>query len=149
MKPLDRQSGISMLEALIAMAIFTIAILGLLALQVNLLQASTQSQYRIEASLLGASMAGLINSDTSNVGCYAVNSASAIPCTSAGSAAAAERWRQDVVTRLPNTQALPGAFLPNPTVSIAADGTAVVILKWQPPRDTAVRNFVVTAQALQ
>jgi Tfp pilus assembly protein PilV len=149
MKSLKRQAGVSLLEGLIAMAIFAVAVLGLLALQTNLLRESAQSQYRVEASLLGSSMAGLIGTDTGNTGCYAVNTTSAMGCASADSTAAAERWRQEVVVRLPNTQALPVASMPNPTVAIAADGTATVTVKWQPPKDTAVRNFITIAQPLQ
>jgi len=148
-KPLNCQRGTSMLEGLIAMAIFAIAVLGLLALQTKLLRASTQSAYRVEAGLLGESMAGMVGTDSSNVGCYAVNSTSALACGSPDSAAAAESWRQAVLARLPNTQALPAADLPNPTVVIDATGTATVTMKWEPPNDTSVRNFIIVAQPLQ
>lgn len=141
--PVNNQRGSSLLEALIALLILSFAILGLIALQSNLLRIASQAQYRLQASLLAQNVAGMISVDPANVGCYALVAGSAMPCPagSAQSAVQVEAWREEVLATLPNAT--------EPSIAVAADRTATVMLSWKSPKDLATRNLVVVVQPIQ
>lgn len=139
----NRQRGSSLIEALIALLILSVAILGLIGLQANLLRIASQAQYRLEASLLAQNIAGMISVDAANAGCYALVAASALPCPvgSSQGAAQAEAWREEVLAALPNAT--------EPSIAVAADRTATVTLAWKSPKDPAFRNLVLVVQPIQ
>ena len=134
----SRQHGASLTEALTGLAIMLFAILGSIGLQANLLRIGNQSQYRMQAGMLGQSISGLIAVDAGNVGCYALVSASALGCTSSAAQTQAQTWRSDVLATLPNAS--------EPDINVAADGSATITLKWQDPKDPATRNYVLVLQ---
>lgn len=133
-----KQQGSSLVEALIALLILSVAVLGLVALQANLLRIGSQSRYRLEASLLGRNIAGIIAVDAANVGCYALVNSSAIACSSDDAKAQAAAWRKEVMAVLPNAQ--------EPTIAVTADRIATVTIAWKPPKDPAARNLVIIVQ---
>lgn len=135
---MKQQRGSSILEALIALLILSVSVLGLIALQANLLRIGSQSRYRLEASLLGRNIAGMIAVDAANVGCYALVSTSAIPCNSTTATAQATAWRKDVMALLPGAG--------EPTIAVTADRIATVTISWKPPKDPATRNLVIIVQ---
>jgi Tfp pilus assembly protein PilV len=135
-----RQHGNSLIEALTGLAIMLFAILGSIGLQANLLRIGNESQFRMQAGILGQNIAGLIAVDAANVGCYALVSASAIGCTSNAAQTQAQTWRSDVLATLPNAS--------EPEVRIGADGSATVTLRWQDPKAPARRNYVLVLQPL-
>jgi type IV pilus assembly protein PilV len=140
---MNKQRGSSLIEALIAMLILSVAILGLIGLQGNLLRIATQAQYRLQASLLAQNIAGMMAVDAANVGCYALVATSATPCP-AGAVQGAEQaaaWREEVLATLPNAA--------EPSIAVAADRTATVTLSWKPPKDPASRNLVLVVQPIQ
>lgn len=61
------QQGIVLLEALIAILIFSIGILGLVGLQAVMIKNSTDARFRSDASVIAQQRVGLIWSDPSNV----------------------------------------------------------------------------------
>ena len=134
------QRGSSLIEALTGLAIMLFAILGSIGLQANLLRIGNQSQYRMQAGMLGQSIAGLIAVDAGNIGCYALVSASAIGCNSGTAQTQAQTWRSDVLAALPNAR--------EPDIRVAADGSATITLTWQDPKDPATRNYVLVLQPL-
>jgi type IV pilus assembly protein PilV len=56
--PMRSQSGVMLIEALLAILIFSIGVLGLVSLQAAANKASTQAKYRTEASLLANDLIG-------------------------------------------------------------------------------------------
>lgn len=46
----SRQSGIAMIEALVAIAVFAFGVLGVIAMQAAMIQATTEADYRVEAA---------------------------------------------------------------------------------------------------
>lgn len=60
------QQGIVLLEALIAILIFSIGILGLVGLQAVMIKNSTDARFRSDASVIAQQRIGLIWSDPSN-----------------------------------------------------------------------------------
>lgn len=134
------QRGSSLIEALTGLAIMLFAILGSIGLQANLLRIGNQSQYRLQAGILGQSIAGLITVDAGNIGCYALVSASTVGCSSSTAQTQAQTWRSDVLATLPNAS--------EPDVRIGANGSATITLTWQDPKDPATRNYVLVLQPL-
>jgi hypothetical protein len=100
----------------------------------------SQSQNRMQASLLGQNIAGMISVDASNVGCYALVSASALGCGSPAATALASGWRTEVLNTLPNAV--------EPDIAVAADKTVTIKLAWKSPKDPATRNYVMVVQPL-
>lgn len=136
----QRQRGSGLIEALAGLAILLFAILGAIGLQANLLRIGNQAQYRLQAGLLGQSIAGMIAVDADNIGCYALVSASAIACNSAAAQTQAQAWRSDVLATLPSAS--------EPQILIALDGSATVTLQWKSSKDPALRNHVLVLQPL-
>jgi len=59
----NKQGGVALLEALIAILIFSIGILGVIGLQANLIQATGEAKYRAEASYIAQQRVGRIWAD--------------------------------------------------------------------------------------
>lgn len=57
------QQGVAIIEALIAILIFSIGVLGIVGMQANMLKNTTDSQYRAEASYIAEQMIGTMWSD--------------------------------------------------------------------------------------
>lgn len=64
------QKGVVLIEGLIAILIFSIAILGLVGLQVSMGRAASSAKYRIDASNLAADLVGTIWGDLTKRGQY-------------------------------------------------------------------------------
>jgi type IV pilus assembly protein PilV len=141
--PVNNQRGSSLIEALIALLILSIAILGIIGLQANLLRIGSQAQYRMQASLLAQNIAGMISVDGPNVGCYALVARSDFPCPASSTQGAeqAQAWREEVLATLPNAS--------EPSIAVAANRIATVTLSWKAPNDPATRNLVLVVQPIQ
>ena len=63
----NSQEGIVLLEALIAILIFSIGILGLVGLQAVMIKNSADARFRSDASVIAQQRVGLIWSDPSNL----------------------------------------------------------------------------------
>lgn len=140
---LKNQRGSSLIEALIALLILSIAILGIIGLQANLLRIASQAQYRLQASLLAQNIAGMISVDGANVGCYALEAKSDIACPAGATQGTemAEAWRDEVMKTLPNAS--------EPSIAVSSNRTATVTLSWKSPKDPATRNLVLVVQPIQ
>lgn len=60
----QQQRGVVLIEGLIAILIFSIAVLGLVGLQVSMSRAQSSAKYRIDASNLAADLVGTIWADS-------------------------------------------------------------------------------------
>jgi Tfp pilus assembly protein PilV len=135
-----QQHGSGLVESLAGLTILLFAILGAIGLQANLVRIGNQAQYRLQAGLLGQSIAGMIAVDAGNIGCYALVSASAIGCDSSVAQAQAQAWRSDVLATLPSAS--------EPQILVALDRSVTITLQWKALKDPTLRNHVLVLQPL-
>ncbi|MHA7679579.1 type IV pilus modification protein PilV [Cupriavidus sp. PET2-C1] len=69
--PEDRQSGFSLIEALVTLIILLVGLLGLVGLMLTSQRAEAESYQRTQALILLQDMIGRINANRSVAGCYA------------------------------------------------------------------------------
>ncbi len=133
--PLNRQRGATLLEGLIAIVIFSFAVLGVIALQANTMRHNHNAQVRAQASFYAEQLLGLATADPSNAVCYAVNNSTG--CASAIAQAMVDDWQAMVL------RDLPGAAVKQPAaVYTAATRRFRLVLQWQREHETTVNNMV-------
>lgn len=133
LKPTGRRSrrlsrGIALIEALVAILILTIGILGLVGLQASMTRAQSAAKYRGDAAYRSSELIGTMWADKPNLASYA---------TSAGAACTYQRcvdWVRKLKTDLPNggaqvsVTASTGAVGLTVTWSVANEGTRSYVL---------------------
>lgn len=118
------QKGVMLLEALVAILIFTLGIIALMGLQAASIQQVSQNKYRTDASYLANQIVGKMWVDQGNLPSY----------TSAGYVGRA------------NWDAAVAASLPSGTGTIAVAGTVVTVtIQWRHPEDVVTRRYVSVA----
>lgn len=132
-----QQAGSVILEALIAILIFSIGILALVGMQATAISNVADAKYRSTAGFLAnqivgtvwATRVGAINANASNVMVASPDPTFACnPCGFANGNAYTQAWASSVAAALPNAV---GANAP----SIAVSGAQVTVtISWQPPR---------------
>lgn len=126
------EKGVMLIEALVALLIFSFGILAIVGLQTAAVRNTSDSQYRVEASLLAQSLIGLMRAaDQTSV---------ATDYATSGTAYNAWKSRvQDAAT------GLPGASANAPTVVFNGRQVTVSVF-WRAPTDTATRQYVTSTQ---
>lgn len=133
------QKGIVLLEALVAILIFSLGILGLIGLQAVSIQNTSESQFRVEAANLANTVLAQIRTadPLTRVNLFQTNGGSVTVGYTA--------WYNRVAD--PST-GLPGAAVAanRPTVvfSGAGNDTVTVTMIWQAKTDSGTRQHVVT-----
>ena len=123
-KSLKSQAGVMLLEALVAILIFSLGIIALMGLQAASIAQVSQAKYRTDASYLANQIMGKIWTDQANIANYA-----------AGGYAGRASW-----------DALVARALPNGLGTIAVAGRQVTVtITWKQPDDIVVRRFVSVA----
>jgi type IV pilus assembly protein PilV len=113
---INSQSGMVLIEAMIAVLIFSIGILGIVALQAAMIKSTAQSQYRSTAQYIAQQMLGQMWADPLNIANY----------------------YNYVCTELPN-----GNCSAAP-VAGGIPGEVTITITWQPPGDVQ-HNYVMSA----
>jgi type IV pilus assembly protein PilV len=121
------QRGVMLLEALIAILIFSIGILGLVGMQAFSIGAISDAKYRSDASFLANEIAAQIWVDRANMANYV---------SPGGAAPALAIWIAKVNNELPQSAANPPVITVN-----AGTGVVDVTIRWQQPNSTVVRNY--------
>lgn len=135
------QSGIALLEALVAILIFSIGILALVGLQATAIKQSTDARYRAEAAALANELIGQM---------WLVNRTDASQTTAnlknnfATDGPEYDKWAARVLATLPGN-------IP-PTVSVDESGTALpgrvfITIQWKAPSEQAdapAHTYLVT-----
>jgi type IV pilus assembly protein PilV len=117
------QGGVMILEALVAILIFSLGIIALMGLQANSIAQVSQAKYRTDASYLANQVLGRMWLEP------VANPLSNYQSAGYGGRAG---WDALVASSLPNGQA-----------NIAVNGNvATVTITWRQPEDTNVRRFV-------
>jgi type IV pilus assembly protein PilV len=145
--PLRRgQRGVMLLEALIAILIFSVGILGLVGLQASVVKQSTEARMRSDASQLAEQLIGQMWSDNRSV---ANLKAKYNTCTD-GSCTGYTDW----ATTVSNT--LPGATITSatmrPSVAVDDQGIVTISILWNAVSDdpaAAPHRYNVQAQIVQ
>jgi type IV pilus assembly protein PilV len=118
------QQGVMLLEALVAILIFSIGILAVMGMQAASISQVTQSKFRTDASYLANQIIGRMWVDQANLAAYG----------SVGSGPRAA-WDDTVA-----------ATLPGGVGDIDVNGTEVTVtINWQMPDDIVVRRYVAVA----
>lgn len=125
--------GATLIESLVAILIFSIGILAVVALQAAAIKNATTAKYRTEASLLADQIVGQMWGDDKTNAALQAN-------YSSPDGAKFLAWKADVEATLPGAAANP------PTVTIDANNLVTVTVRWQIPGDPAPHNYVLVAQ---
>ena len=107
-----------LIEALVALLIFSFGVLGIVGLQASMTKAQTQSKFRADAALLSQQLIGAMWSDTSNLASYATASCAGY--------ARCDQWKTRVAAALPNGV---------PTVAFPTAQEVVINITWTPPNE--------------
>lgn len=130
-----RQGGFSLIEAMVAIFIFSIGVLALIALQVTSVRQSTNARYRSEAALLANRLIGEM---------WVTDRVTTTLQTNYNTGGASyNTWNAAVQATLPAS----GASAPQ--VSVSASGVVQVQIFWKAPNEQAsdpTHQYTTTAQ---
>ncbi len=133
--PINRQGGTSLLEALIALVIFSFAALGIVGLQASMMRYNHNAQVRTQASFYAEQLLGLAIADPAHASCYAVGNQSG--CSPVASRMVSS-WRDQVV------RDLPGADTHAPAATFdSGTGRFQLVLQWKREQEPTMNNLVV------
>ncbi|MEO8132864.1 MAG: type IV pilus modification protein PilV [Betaproteobacteria bacterium] len=148
------QSGAMLLEALIAILIFSLGILAIIGLQAQSIRNSSEAKYRSDASYLANQLIGRMWADRANLATYAHRPGGTTVCsptgTSAGTTTNVGRWMTSFTPTTASADAnkpllLPGATPNNQQVVIGpvVNNTRTVFIRicWVSP--TGQHNYDV------
>lgn len=113
------ESGVSLVEVLVAMTIFSFGILGLLGMHARAIASYSDVKYRADAALLADSLINDIWVNRTNIASYAYAGSGTVPVLAS--------WLSEVSSTLPRG---------NGTVTVAGS-TVTVTVTWQPPTEAA------------
>jgi type IV pilus assembly protein PilV len=116
-------AGFALIEALIAILIFSFGALGLVGLQVTMLRATNGAKYRADATFLANDLIGRMWADTQNLSSYSGTTCTYAPCQS---------WRARLARTLPQGDAA--------LTYDASTGNVGVTILWTVP-DEAQHSF--------
>jgi type IV pilus assembly protein PilV len=133
MRTLRHQAGVMLIEALIAILIFSIGILALLGMQGSAIRNTTDARYRSEAAYLASQIVGQMWVDIKKLPNYDTANPIVYP--------ARDAWVNRVATMLPGVTA--GGAL-SPTIQVGpTPGEVRVQVQWQQPGEPQTRQFVI------
>jgi len=138
------QRGAIMLEALIAILIFSLGILAVVGLQAGAIKLSSDAKYRSDASLLANQIIGQMWASDHTQTTFQTNFQTG--------GAAYNAWLTDVYKELPGVS---GVAANKPTISVVANtstspasNTVTVTIYWQIPGDASLHKAVAIADII-
>lgn len=132
----QHQTGVVLLEALLAILIFSLGILALVALQATAIKQSTDAKYRSEAALLANDIIGQMWVGDRTIATLQAN-------FNSPGGATYYTWKARV------SGLLPGVASNAPTINVDAQGIVTVTIFWIAPSEpagTAAHQYVARAQ---
>jgi type IV pilus assembly protein PilV len=132
-----KQKGSMLLEALIAILIFSMGILALMGMQATAINTVSESKYRSDAGFLVNRIIGQIWADRANIGTYACN-----PCTTGNGNVDTRAWVTEIQS---GALQLPGVTdaVNQPTITLGASNQVQIQVFWQSPNSPVPRNHLV------
>lgn len=144
------QRGSMLLEALIAILLFSMGILGLMGLQAIAIKNTADAKYRTEAAFLANQIIGQMwTENPANLPAYAHNPTTAGVCNFGGGASAnanVTAWLGNASTLGTVAGNLPGATSIMQQITVGAGNLVTVTVCWQGPQEAAPHNFIAVAQ---
>lgn len=135
-KRLSKQDGSILLEGMIAILIFSLGILSLVALLGASIKETASSGYRTQASLLASQVIGQMwTGDKTNDTLIANYTGSGAPYTA---------WQGKVAESLPGVDT--SSVTTAPTIVINGDNDVTVTVYWKVPGDTQIHKYVAIAR---
>jgi type IV pilus assembly protein PilV len=128
-----KQRGVALLEALIGILIFSIGILGLVAMQAMAVKQMADAKYRSDASFLVNQLIGKMWGNRANLATYAYPGSGTPPTAIAG-------WMTDVQNALPGSNIMTNL----PVIQVAGNQVTINIF-WQAPNAASRSNYVSVA----
>jgi len=131
-RPSRRQGGIALLEAMLAIVILGIGLLGTIGLQARAYSALSDASLRAEATLASEKLLGVMNADSNNVLSYGVIEGGAVT-------AAAQPWVDETQA------AIPGAII---AVTVTPQQLRVQVdisIKWKRKAGGVTNQHLVTS----
>jgi type IV pilus assembly protein PilV len=138
----SEQSGIALIESLVAVLLLAFGILGLLRMSATLVEANVQSRERIEAAFFAEQLIGMALADPTNAPCYAVNAS--LTCGSTTAATNVTAWATQVASVLPGITSTAN----KPSGTYATDGTFSVTVSWQKPSESESHSYTATTNVI-
>ena len=141
--PLPAQRGSTLIEALLAVVVFSFGVLALVGVEGSAIKSVQAAKSRADASNLADQIVAMMWADRGNLAAYAHYPGGTGSCTNTGSASAnanVTAWIGQV------TAALPGATSANQQIVIGANNVVTVTLCWKLPEDATWHNFSERAQ---
>jgi type IV pilus assembly protein PilV len=121
-----RLAGFAMFEALIALLICAMGVLGVVGLQGTMTRAQTSATFRAEASFMAQRLIGEMWADRVNLAQY----------DSKACGKGCQSWEERLAARLPKGEA---------TVTVDAAGVVAIEIRWTPPGESTNRFTTATA----
>lgn len=146
--PKQRQAGATLLEALVAILLFSMGIIALMGLQAISIKNSIDAKYRADAAYFANQIIAQMWVDRANIDSYA-NYATSVTsaCTPTGSAStwpAVISWASQLESSLPGAEATKQSIVV--TTPLSGVKQVTVMVCWKTPQETTTHNFVTTAQ---
>ena len=153
-----RQSGFFLIEALVAILIFSLGVLGMVALGGTAMGAQTDARYRTDAAALADEMASLIvlnvarDTDANFVASLNTfqHNPTGVDCNFSGGATGqpdAQNWLSRVDLTTNTTTGLPNAIPANQQIlvdtSVTGFNRVQITVCWQAPNDQAMRHHTL------
>ena len=121
------QQGVMLIEALIAILLFSTGILAMIAMQGLAISYSADAKYRSDAAFFANELFGQIWVDRGNLVNYVYPG---------GTAPALATWKGKIDASLPGTAANP------PVITVdALTGTVDITIRWQAPNADSARSY--------
>jgi type IV pilus assembly protein PilV len=125
------QQGVMLIEALIAILLFSTGILAMIAMQGLAISYSADAKYRTDAAFFANELLGQMWVDRANIGTYAYPG---------GTAPALGPWKGRIDGMLPGTAANP------PVINVdVATGAVDITIRWQAPNADSARSYRTVA----
>lgn len=135
-----QQGGSVILEALIAILIFSMGILAVVAMQAKAVEAASEAKYRSDASMLASELIGQMwITDRTNT-----TLTTNFQGGSGTNGATYTTWLAYVMAALPGVT----ATVNQPTVAIDGSNVVTIVVYWKAPSDTSAsaHKFTLVAQ---
>lgn len=149
-----QQSGVMLLEALIAILIFSLGILGVVGMQASAVKASRDAKYRTDAGLLANELVGQMmsgdRSGTSLQDNFQGDDDDALGSSVVTDGPLFLLWRARVRDSLPGADAndpivtvTPGVVGPPQTSTVVT-----IVVRWMPPNESVAHSYRVAVQII-
>lgn len=136
---INKKKGIFIIESILALVIFMIGILGIIKYQGETIIATSDSQYRINATFLADSLIGDMWIEQANINSFVDKSSSSY-----------QAWFQQLESSLPGVIDGTSDTAPIITVSNGVDGAKIIniTIKWKQPSSNFTSSYQVQSTIL-